>query len=86
MTTVTLTEEEVEIIVVALTRESAVTVWSIADAISEDDDILELKARTTMIGALMEKLKAARELAEGCGESGAWEAEDDRIERQGGMG
>lgn len=29
---------------------------------------------------------AALELAEGCGENGAWEAEDDRIERQGGVG
>ena len=29
---------------------------------------------------------AAVELAEDCGESGAWEAEDDRIERQRGSG
>lgn len=28
---------------------------------------------------------AAVELAEDCGESGAWETKDDRIERHGGM-
>lgn len=81
MITVTLTDEEMEIIAVALTRESAVTIWSVADAFLKDGDTSELNARTTMIGALMGKLKAARELAEGCRESGAWEAEDDRVER-----
>lgn len=64
MITVTLTEEEMELIAVALTRESAVTVWSIADAFLEDVDTLELNARTTMIGSLIGKLKAAKEGSE----------------------
>lgn len=64
MITVTLTEEEMELIVVALTRESAVTVWSIADAFLEDGDTSELNARTTVIGSLMGRLKASMEAGE----------------------
>lgn len=64
MITVTLTEDEMELIVVALTKEFAVTVWSIADAFLKDGDTSELNARTTMIGSLMGKLKASKEGSE----------------------
>ena len=64
MIAVTLTEEEMELIVVALTRESAVTIWSVAGTFLKDDEVSELKARMNLIESLIEKLKASGEAGE----------------------
>lgn len=64
MITVTLTEEEVEIISVALARESAVTIWSVAGTFLKDGEVSELKARMDRIESLIEKLKASGEVSE----------------------
>lgn len=64
MITVTLTEEEVEIISVALTWQSAVTIWSVAGTFLKDSEVSELKARMNMIDSLIEKLKASGEAGE----------------------
>lgn len=64
MITVTLTEEEVEIIVVALTWQSAVTIWSVAGTFLKDSEVSELKARMNLIDSLMGKLKASTEAGE----------------------
>lgn len=64
MITVTLTEEEVEIISVALARESAVTIWSVAGTFLKDGEVSELKARMNMIESLMGKLRASTEADE----------------------
>ena len=64
MITVTLTEEEVEIISVALARESAVTIWSLAGTFLKDGEISDLNARMNLIVSLMGKLKAYMEAGE----------------------
>ena len=64
MITVTLTEEEVEIISVALTWQSAVTIWSVAGTFLKDGEVSELKARMNLIESLIEKLKASGEGSE----------------------
>lgn len=64
MITVTLTEEEVEIISVALARESAVTIWSVAGTFLKDGEVSELKARMNMIESLIGKLRASTEGSE----------------------
>ena len=64
MITVTLTEEEVEIISEALTWQSAVTIWSVAGTFLKDDEVSELKARMNLIDSLIEKLKASKEADE----------------------
>lgn len=61
MITVTLTEEEVEIISVALTWQSAVTIWSVAGTFLKDSEVSELKARMNLIDSLIGKLKASKE-------------------------
>lgn len=64
MITVTLTEEELELIVVALTWQSAVTIWSVAGTFLKDSEVSELKARMNLIDSLMGKLKASTEAGE----------------------
>lgn len=64
MITVTLTEEEVEIISVALTWQSAVTIWSVAGTFLKDSEVSELKARMNLIDSLIGKLKASEEAGE----------------------
>ena len=64
MITVTLTEEEMEIIVVALTWQSAVTIWSVAGTFLKDSEVSELKARMNLIDSLMGKLEASKEGSE----------------------
>lgn len=71
-----------------MVRESYYGVCGALDGFPGTEDELQrfLEAMRCVESTLYRFQQAALELAEGCGGSGAWEAEDDRIERQGGMG
>ena len=71
-----------------MVRESYYSMSAALDGFPGTEDELQrfLEAMRCVESTLYRFQQAALEFAEDCGESGAWEAEDDRIERQEGIG